>query len=386
MPSHERRWKNGSRSAERCPADFTGGIEMKRQFAMFTMGMMLSASLVVPAYANAPFESPTLQIVRDNEAPPVGFHPAYSFIEDFTAETSYCGFIFEAKGDDAPLWDAEIIQPEYIVISVETAGTLKEGKKLYFKVENLRFDKFLAVDLLEGDAAFDYAVNDDGWLELTILKAGTTPAKLKVHQMAVVMGEQRREATLETTKYAYSYPLVLVTDPAAPDNLFSAEENVLLAPHFAVQQQPSMELYYAGFAYDKFTAGERCFSYNGKQYPLSHPCFLRDGVLMVPLKECMAALSGGEKIGMEWDARTKTVFWGNIFSVSAETDTRTNRESKPIPLKYPAALKDNTLYISFRDFIDIAADSSMMGRPTGEFYWNAKLKTASYRGKRTGNT
>ena len=58
MPSHERRWKNGSRGAERCPADFTGGIEMKRRFAMFTMGIMLSASLVVPAYANAPFESP----------------------------------------------------------------------------------------------------------------------------------------------------------------------------------------------------------------------------------------------------------------------------------------------------------------------------------------
>ena len=31
---------------------------MKRRFAMFTMGIMLSASLVVPAYANAPFESP----------------------------------------------------------------------------------------------------------------------------------------------------------------------------------------------------------------------------------------------------------------------------------------------------------------------------------------
>ena len=88
---------------------------------------------------------------------------------------------------------------------------------------------------------------------------------------------------------------------------------------------------------------------------------------------------------MEWDVRTKTAFFGNNFSVSAETDTRTNRESEPIPLKYPAALKDGTLYISFRDVIDIVADSSMMGRPTGEFYWNAKLKTASYRGKRTDN-
>lgn len=358
---------------------------MKRRFAMFTMGMMLSAVLAVPAYANAPFESPTLQIVRDDEAPPVGFHPAYSFIQDFTAEISYGGLIFEAKGDDAPLWVAELIQPEYIIISEEHAGVLEAGKKLYFKMENLRFDKFLDVSLLEGDVVFDYTVNGDGWLELAILKASTTPAKLKVHQMAVVMGRQRKEPTFETTKYAYSYPLVLVTDPAAPNNLFSAEENVLLAPHFAVQQQPLMELCYAGFVHDKFTAGERYFSVNGKQYPLSHPCFLRDGVLMVPLKECWAVFSGGGKVSMEWDVRTKTAFLKNIFSVSAETNARTNREDGPIPLKYPAVLKDGALYISFRDFIDIAADSIMMGRATGEFYWNAKLKTASYRAKRTDN-
>lgn len=354
---------------------------MKRRFAMFTMGMMLSAALAVPAYANAPFESPTLRIVRDDEAPPVGFHPAYSFIEDFTAETSYCGLIFEAKGDDAPLWDAEIIQPEYIMISEEMADTLKEGKKLYFKVENLRFDKFLAVDLLEGDAAFDYTVNDEGWLELTILKASTTPAKLKVYQMAVVMGEQRREATLETTKYAYSYPLVLVTDPAAPDNLFSAEENVLLAPHFAVQQEKWAEIDYIEFAYNRMTAGEMGFTANGKQYPLSRPCILQNGVLMVPAKDCLEAYYAhwvkGEKV--EWDAQTKTAFTMNEsgnrrFSVSVGTNTRTNWKGDTFPLQYPAELKDGTLYISFRDFIDIAVGENSFGK----FYWNAKLKTAAY--------
>ena len=356
---------------------------MKRRFAMFTMGMMLSAVLAVPAYANVPFESPTLRIIRDDEY--LNFKEMYAFISDFTAKAYYGGLFFETKGASGPLWEAELLHPRVIFITEGEAGALKAGKKLYFKVENLRFDEFLAVDLLEGDAAFDYAVNNDGWLELTILKASTTPAKLKVYQMTVVVGEQRKEPTFETTKYAYSYPLVLVTDPAAPDNLFSAGENVLLAPHFAVQQQPLMELCYAGFVHEKFTAGERYFSVNGKQYPLSHPCFLRDGVLMVPLKECWAVFSGGGKVSMEWDVRTKTAFFGNNFSVSAETDTRTNRESEPISLKYPAELKDGALYISFRDFIDIAADSIMMGRATGEFYWNAKLKTAAYRAKRTDN-
>lgn len=35
-----------------------GGIEMKKRFAMLAVGILLSAALAVPAYANAPFESP----------------------------------------------------------------------------------------------------------------------------------------------------------------------------------------------------------------------------------------------------------------------------------------------------------------------------------------
>ncbi len=352
---------------------------MKRRFAIFTMGVMLSAALAVPAYANAPFESPKIQIFRTNDY--LSFEEDYPYISDFTAKAYYGGLFFETKGASGPLWEAELLYPRVIFITEGEAGALKAGKKLYFKVENLRFDKFLAVDLLEGDAAFDYAVNDDGWLELTILKASTTPAKLKVHQMAVVMGEQRREATLETTKYAYSYPLVLVTDSAVPDNLFSAEENILLAPHFAVQQEPWAEIDYIPFAYNRITAGEMGFTANGKQYPLSRPCIVQNGVLMVPAKDCLEAYyahwAKGEKV--EWDAQTKTAFTmsesGNKrFSVSAGTNMRTNWKGDTFPLQYPVELKDGTLYISFRDFIDIAVGEN----PFGKFYWNAKLKTAAY--------
>ncbi len=360
---------------------------MKKRFAVFAAGILLSAALAVPAYANAPFESPTLQIVRDDEY--TNFKEMYSFISDRTAKNSYGGLVFETNGGSGPLWEAEVLHPRSIIITEENAGALKEGKKLYFKVENLRFDKFLAVDLLEGDAVFDYEVNDDGWLELTILKASTTPTKLKIRQMAVVMGEHRKEATFETTKYAYSYPLVLVTDPAAPDNMFSAEENVLLAPHFAVQQEPWAEIDYIPFAYNRMTAGDMGFSFNGKKYPLSHPCFSRDGVLMVPLKECWEAVCAhnGMSLRVGWDAQEKTAFsviegGKMLFSISVERNTRTEWERETLPLQYPAELKDGTLYISFRDFIDIAVGEN----PFGKFYWNAKLKTASYQNRQFDDT
>ena len=52
------------------------------------------------------------------------------------------------------------------------------------------------------------------------------------------------------------------------------------------------------------------------------------------------------------------------FSVSAEENTYRKRKGDMFPLQYPAELKDGTLYISFRDFIDIAVGEN----PFGKFY------------------
>ena len=103
---------------------------MKRRFAIFTMGVMLSAALAVPAYANAPFESPTIQIIRDDEY--LNFKEMYAFISDFTAKAYYGGLFFETKGASGPLWEAELLHPRVIFITEGEAGALKAGKKLYF--------------------------------------------------------------------------------------------------------------------------------------------------------------------------------------------------------------------------------------------------------------
>ena len=219
------------------------------------------------------------------------------------------GLQFQIAGNYGPYY-APIIQPHEIIISENSTGIFKKGKSLYLKVENLRFHDFIAIDQLEGNLKYDYCITNDGLLKITILEESTTPVKLKVHQIAVVMEGHRINAAKEMTQYVYSYPLVIKADKELENNMFVADKDYFICSNFVMQQEVRLEIEWYPDLFTKVVVAEEYIDKINQKYSLENHCYIKNGYLMVPVKEGLKCITGLETI---WDNSKKEAviqYWG----------------------------------------------------------------------------
>ena len=357
-----------------------GGKIMKKITTFFLLlgAMYFFSTLTVHAFDT---QSPLIELIEE--------HRWDYNLQDAVKLKTISGDIEISSEGSIGIFSDDIVLPRNIIIKEEHAGALKEGSKIYLSAKNLKFCDYMGKEVIKGDIIFDYAITENGLLEISILKESTQPSEISLFHMAINMTEHKGTLPryplgyngLAETVY-YSYPLVLLADEKLNQNLFSElEKDVVLNKKIAVLQdypvEPSRDIY-AGV---RIIVRENSVTKNNLTYPLSHPCYLKDGYFMVPLREMAFYLNNAKEV--TWDEETQSTyipFRANLKAIfKANSDIAIvpnlpNRDNEDFPLKTPAVIKDGVMYISFRDYINITGDIIYK-----DFYWDRENFLVSFR-------
>ena len=280
-------------------------------------------------------------------------------------------------GGRIPFW-ADICQPKEIIISEEKAGDLKENKSIYFKVGNLKFNDLFTVSI-DGDIKADCSVDENGIMKVTVLSPSTLPSKIKIVNIAVEMGDAViLKPNISYSNYTYNYPLMIISGQYK-DNLFSKSNgNIVINNRFAVQQERYTEAEYSPFAFDRIVINSNFLLVNSKKYNLENKCYLKNGRLMVPLREVTNKIFNADIDFFKYngDENTVEIYWGlRKVKIYTKENYMTINDNK-IALYSSLDINNGTSYISFRDWVNIFS-----GENGYIFYWDNDTNTLFFREK-----
>ena len=284
------------------------------------------------------------------------------------------GLRFQTKGNYAPFFE-KLIQPYEIIISEEKAGTLKAGKNLYLNVQDVKFCDFIVIDLVNGDLQFDYDVIEDGFLKISIKKGSTVPAELRIHQIAIDMEGHRYELSKERCEYIYCYPLMISVTHDMPNNMFASNKDILVCDNFVVQMSKWAEVEYYPDCFNRIIVGKDYITKQTTNYTLENHGYIKDGYLMVPLKETIQIMTG---LKPTWNQVKKEAIinyweWGEV-RIPAGQKWMIYKDKKTELVK-ETEIVNGVLYMSFRDMMNLITNYDKYM----ELYWSEKHQAASYK-------
>ena len=296
--------------------------------------------------------------------------------DDMTSEVllEEHGLRIQTKGNYAPFFE-KLIQPYEIIISEEKSGALKAGKNLYLKVQEVKFCDFIVIDQVNGDLQFDYDVIEDGLLKISVKKGSTVPAKLRIHQIAIDMEGHRYELSEERCEYIYCYPLMIDVTRDMPNNMFASNKDILVCDNFAMQISKWAEVEYYPDCFNRIIVGKDYITKQTTNYPLENHSYMKDGYLMVPLKETIQRMTG---LKPTWDQAKKEAIinyweWGEVH-IPVGQKWMIYRDKKTELVK-ETEIVNGVLYMSFRDMMNLITNYDKYM----ELYWSEKHQAASYR-------
>ncbi len=242
------------------------------------------------------------------------------------------------------------MHPASIDLKETGAGQMKKGDKIYFAVPKMTFCSPLFLDIT-GDMEADYSVNDNGDLAVEIKKESTVPSEISMNMVFL----KRKEEENFRLRESFYYPLWLVGGDKYENNMFSNLEDTVLDERFlAVRQETEDERIGLNDMYLFLAAGSDTVYWNDGEYHLKEKPYLKNGSMMVPLREFTRLFFPDKDEGLEWneEARTVSVLKGLSYENYSMTvgDSRVKRllDGRYFDMGGAPELKNGVLYVPLR--------------------------------------
>jgi len=284
-------------------------------------------------------------------------------------------------------YDAVVLQPEYIKIKEEKAGTFKKGDCIYFEIDKGIFLNDVFTETTQGDCKAT-ASGNGSYIKLEITQTSTIPSEITLNRI-MILSEGENNSGIEMKDFSLSGKYVQAN---------ASTENILLNARFATMEWANIIcIEYSEPRFEgrlSFSDNSEYCILNDNIIPISGNIYSKQEYIMVPLRSLYHAIkmntyycynynynlyTPDEYTNILWDAEqyavkilydnnTAKIFQCNSNIAAIEYDTHTKTTELPVSPE----IKNNVFYVP----LCVQTLNILFGRDIRQhLFWDNENKT-----------